>query len=226
MKKERILEIAKAILVVVLFYASSYLQYLAVFLFRMDLNHITMADKVIASTFSNIILVLLLFLIYRKELIREFKKFKTNFRECFDTGLKYWFIGLIIMMASNVLIARFTPLQNSANETSVQMMIGASPLLMFITAGILAPIIEEITFRKAFRGIFKNKWVFCFISGFIFGLLHVIGNAATPYEYLYIIPYGSLGFFFAYSYEKTDTVFTSMMMHAIHNSVLILLSIL
>lgn len=226
MKKERLIEIVKALLVIFLYFFSANFQYLAVFLFRMDLKNFTMRDQVIVSTFADILLLILIVLIYRKELIQEFKRYKNNFQEDFDIGLRYWFVGLIIMMISNVLIARFTPLQSSNNETAVQTMIGSSPLLMLITAGILAPIIEEITFRKTFRGIFKNKWIFCFVSGFIFGLLHVLGNATTPFEYLYIIPYGSLGFFFAYSYDKTDTVLTSMTMHAIHNTVLILISIL
>ncbi len=97
---------------------------------------------------------------------------------------------------------------------------------MFITAGILAPIVEELTFRKAIGGIFKNKWLFCFISGLIFGLLHVLGNASSWYEYLYVISYGGLGFFFAYAYQETGTIFTSISMHMLHNSLLILLSVL
>ena len=112
-----------------------------------------MRDQVIVSTFADILLLILIVLIYRKELIQEFKRYKNNFQEDFDIGLRYWFVGLIIMMISNVLIARFTPLQSSNNETAVQTMIGSSPLLMLITAGILAPIIEEITFRKTFREV-------------------------------------------------------------------------
>ena len=105
-------------------------------------------------------------------------------------------------------------------------MITTLPILMLINAGIIAPIIEELTFRKAFKNVFQNKWVFILSSGLIFGGLHVITSFSTPLELLYIIPYSSLGISFAYMYYKTNTIYTSISMHIIHNTVLTLLSIL
>ena len=61
-------------------------------------------------------------------------------------------------------------------------------------------------------------------SGLIFGFLHVMGSS-NPLEYLYIIPYGSLGFFFALTCYETNNIYPSICMHAIHNSALIILSI-
>ena len=189
MKKERLIEIVKALLVIFLYFFSANFQYLAVFLFRMDLKNFTMRDRVIVSTFADILLLILIVLIYRKELIQEFKRYKNNFQEDFDIGLRYWFVGLIIMMISNVLIARFTPLQSSNNETAVQTMIGSSPLLMLITAGILAPIIEENYISKNLsRNLQKTNGSSALYLVSFFGLLHVLGNATTPFEYLYIIP--------------------------------------
>ncbi len=129
------------------------------------------------------------------------------------------------MVIANILIAMFTPLSNSTNEKSVQSLIPTSPALMFIAAGIFAPIIEEITFRKTFQTIFKNKWTFALISFLVFGYIHVM-NSNNPLELLYIVPYGSLGLVFALTDYETNTVFTSIMMHMIHNSMLIILSLL
>ena len=129
------------------------------------------------------------------------------------------------MMIANILISMFTPLSNSTNEKTVQGLIPASPILMFIAAGLFAPILEEITFRKTFQTIFKKKWAFAIISFLVFGYIHVM-NSNNPLELLYIIPYGSLGLVFALTDYETDTVFTSIMMHMIHNSILIILSLL
>lgn len=214
------------IIVFLLFYFSSYFQLIPIILLNWDIRSITESQNVMLSTFSNIVLLLILFLIFRKDIIKEWKKFKSNFLENIDTGIKYWLVGLAIMMGSNIIINIVMNLGQAANEQAVQQMISALPWLMFINAGIIAPCTEELIFRKSFRKAFPNKWLFVFISALVFGSLHVITSMTSPIELLYIIPYGALGGAFAYMYQKTDTIFTSIAMHMFHNSALILLSIL
>ncbi|HIR58636.1 MAG TPA: CPBP family intramembrane metalloprotease [Candidatus Onthousia excrementipullorum] len=224
MKKERILEICKGLLTFLIFYFSSYLQVIPITLFSIDVNNYTAGDLAIVNTFTDLILVLILIILYFKELKKEFKTFKDSWKLSMDTAFKYWFIGLIIMCVSNVLIGIITNLNTSSNEQAVQTLVSSTPYLMLFTAGILAPIAEELTFRKGVSKLFKNKWVYATASGLIFGILHVIGSG-NILEYLYIIPYGSLGFFFALTYYDTKSIYPSIIMHAIHNSALILLSI-
>lgn len=214
------------IIVFLLFYFSSYFQLIPIILLNWNIRTITESQNVILSTFSNIILLLILFLIFRKDIIKEWKKFKSNFLENIDTGIKYWLVGLAIMMGSNIIINIVMNLGQAANEQAVQQMISALPWLMFINAGVIAPCTEELIFRKSFRKAFPNKWLFILISALVFGSLHVVTSMTSPIELLYIIPYGALGGAFAYMYQKTDTIFTSIAMHMFHNSALILLSIL
>lgn len=214
------------IIVFLLFYFSSYFQLIPIILLNWDIRSITESQNVMLSTFSNIVLLLILFLIFRKDIIKEWKKFKSNFLENMDTGIKYWLVGLAIMMGSNIIINIVMNLGQAANEQAVQQMISALPWLMFINAGIIAPCTEELIFRKSFRKAFPNKWLFVLISALVFGSLHVVTSMTSPIELLYIIPYGALGGAFAYMYQKTDTIFTSIAMHMFHNSALILLSIL
>ena len=214
------------IIVFLLFYFSSYFQLIPIILLNWDIRSNTESQNVLLSTFSNIVLLLILFLIFRKDIIKEWKKFKSNFLENIDTGIKYWLVGLAIMMGSNIIINIVMNLGQAANEQAVQQMISALPWLMFINAGIIAPCTEELIFRKSFRKAFPNKWLFILISALVFGSLHVVTSMTSPIELLYIIPYGALGGAFAYMYQKTDTIFTSIAMHMFHNSALILLSIL
>ena len=225
MKKERVLEICKGLLTFLIFYFSSYLQVIPIALFNIDVNNYTASDLAIVNTFTDLILVLILVVLYFKELKKEFKTFKNSWKLSMDTAFKYWFIGLMIMCISNVAIGLITDLSTSSNEAAVQTLVSSNPYLMLFTAGILAPIAEEITFRKGVSKIFKNKWVYATASGLIFGLLHVIGSG-NILEYLYVIPYGSLGFFFALTYYDTKSIYPSIIMHAIHNSALIVLSII
>ena len=224
MKKERVLEICKGLITFLIFYFSSYLQVIPIALFNINVNNYTASDLAIVNTFTDLILVLILVVLYFKELKKEFKTFKNSWKLSMDTAFKYWFIGLMIMCISNIAIGLITDLSTSSNEQAVQTLVSSTPYLMLFTAGILAPIAEELTFRKGVSKIFKNKWVYATASGLIFGLLHVIGGG-NILEYLYVIPYGSLGFFFALTYYDTKSIYPSIIMHAIHNSALILLSI-
>ena len=217
--------IIRGIVVFFLFFYSVYLQYIPVLLFKMDVHNISSVESVLLSTFSSTIVLFILFFIYRKDLIREFKIFKDNFIENIDIGFRYWMLGLFIMMISNVIITYFLKGGGANNEVAVQKMIKTLPWLMVIDAGIIAPFNEEIVFRKTLKDIINNPIILCILSFLFFGGAHVISDAKTITDYLYIIPYGALGASFAYSYYKTNTVFTSMSMHIFHNTVLILLSI-
>ena len=209
-----------------IFYFSAYFQLIPILLFNIDLNNITGAQNVMLSTFSNCVLLIILFLIFRKDLIEEWKRFRKNFLENIDIGIKYWLVGLGIMMISNIIITFVINLGQAANEQAVQSMISSLPWLMLINAGLIAPCTEEIIFRKGFKKAFPNKWLFIILSAIVFGALHVVTSMTSPIELLYIIPYGALGAAFAYMYQKTDTIFTSIAMHMFHNTALILLSIL
>ena len=223
--KEKTVYILKGIIVMLLFFNSNYIKLFFATILNIKIKNISNLNYLILTILSDIVLSFIFYLIYRKELKKDFNTFKNNFNKCFDSGLKYWLIGLSIMVIANILIAMFTPLSNSTNEKSVQSLIPTSPALMFMAAGIFAPIIEEITFRKTFQTIFKNKWTFALISFLVFGYIHVM-NSNNPLELLYIVPYGSLGLVFALTDYETNTVFTSIMMHMIHNSMLIILSLL
>lgn len=216
-------ELLKGILIFILFCFSSLFQLIPITLFNIKR---TTSNSIILSTFSNICLLIILIIIYRRELIKEFKLFKKNLLENLDTGIKYWLIGLLVMMISNIIITYILGLNQAQNEQAVQKMINKMPIMMLITAGFIAPITEEITFRKTFKNMFLNKYLFIILSGLVFGSMHVITSYSNPLELLYIIPYGSLGMAFAAMYYKTDTIYTSISIHMLHNTILTLVSIL
>ncbi len=224
--KKKIINITKSIIVLILFFFSSYFRYIPIYLFKLNFNKLSNFQKIELSLFSNICLIIILFIIYRKELVNEWKIFKKNIREDIDIGFKYWFIGFLVMAISNVIITFVFKNAQANNEQQVQKLIDYAPFIMLISAGIAAPIYEEITFRKAFKNIIKNKYLFILISGIVFGSLHVITQVNTITDLLYIIPYSSLGIALAGMYQKTDTIYTSITMHMLHNSILLIISIL
>lgn len=224
--KKLIKNIVRGLLVFFLFWYSSYFQLIPILLLKMNIKNLSGSMQVALSAFSGLVVSLILFLVYRKSLKEDFKKFRDNFDENIDTGFKCWGAGLLVMMVSNIILTVVFKSGGANNENAVQEMIKSLPWLMLINAGIIAPFNEEIVFRKTLKDIFKNKWLFIFFSFLLFGGAHVIGSATTIVDYLYIIPYGSLGAAFAVAYYKTDTVFTSLSLHMIHNTILALISIL
>ncbi len=226
-KNTKIMNITKTILVILLFwYGVYYIRMIPILLFKININSLTYNQQILLSLFSSFVLAIILFFIYRKELFAEFKKFKANFIENMDQGVKYWLLGLAIMMVSNLILTFVFKLGGANNENALQEMLKVSPYIMLINAGFLAPFNEEIVFRKSLKNVINNKWIFVLVSFLMFGGAHVIGNANSFLDYFYIVPYGALGGAFALAYYKTDTVFTSMTFHMIHNISLVLLSFL
>ncbi len=158
-----------------------------------------------------------LFIIFRKKIITDFKSF--NFKK-FKTGFKYWFIAFLLMIAcNNLLITLFNTI--AENEEANRSLINTIPIISFIYMCIFAPFCEEICFRLNLKKHFNNIYLYSVISGLIFGYLHVASD-----NLLFIIPYGILGFYFAYMYEKTNNIFTPIIFHALHNSISVILVIL
>ncbi|MGM9879230.1 MAG: lysostaphin resistance A-like protein [Bacilli bacterium] len=166
----------------------------------------------------------ILYLIYRKELNNEFIKYIKNFKDNFSFGLKLWILGLILMISSNLIIQIIYP-SVATNEEAVQESLKMFPIYTAFASCIFAPFVEEIIFRKCLGKVFKNSIIFIIISGLLFGLAHTITEIGTS-QMLYIIPYGLFGAIFAYMYTKTKNIFVSMTFHFIHNTILVILSLL
>lgn len=225
-KSNYIKKISKSCFVILMFFISSFFQIIPIILFNMDVNNLTANNQLLLTIFSDTIFLIILVLMYKKDLKKDFNNLKKEPYKFIDTGFKYWLIGLIVMVVSNLIINFFITKAQAGNEESVQALIKGSSYLSILAIGILAPIIEELTFRKAFKDIFSNKWIFAFISSIVFGGLHVILSLNSFWDLFYLVPYCSLGFAFALMYNKTDNIYTSMIMHIFHNTILTTISIM
>ena len=193
---------------------------------NIDYSSLNSSMKVLLSIGSSLIIILILVIIYHKDLKEMLSDYKKNYNEYFDLGLKCWFVGLVIMCLSNILISMLTPVHEANNEVLVQNMLKASPFLSFISSSLLAPFIEEMIFRKSLGDIFDNKYFKIIMSALIFGLLHVIFSFNTWYDFLYVIPYGALGGAFSYILTKKNNIFIPITFHVLHNSIITIISII
>ena len=221
MKKEekKILAILKLIGLFLLFFTISIIP---AAIFNIDITSLTDYQSIIYLFYCNILFLFIIIFNNLKILTKDFKPFFKDFGKNFETSFKYYIVGLGIMIISNLIISFILGGNIANNEEQVRNSINLAPILMIIEVGFYAPIAEELLFRRSFREVINNKWTYIIISGFIFGALHVIG-CENPLEYLYLIPYCSLGIALSYIYAKTDNIYSTITIHAAHNLTTVIL---
>lgn len=204
--------------------------YIPIALFNIPYESYSEWMQILYTFFCDIGFILILFFLFKDKLINDFKLYFKNFRENFEKSFKYYFIGVLIMIVSNLIITLFFKDAIAGNEEAVRDLIGQFPLYMIFSVSIYAPFTEELIFRHGIKNCFNSykqnkfiKYFYAIVSGFIFAFMHIIGQANSFIDYIYIIPYMSLGVSFALLYYDTDNIFLSITMHMFHNTVTIIL---
>ena len=192
-------------------------------LLGIDFNGISDAKYIFYLTLSNLVLIIIFILIYKDTLIRDFKKFRKDFLHNIETAFKYWLIGFIIMALSNLFITYILNKGLAGNEEQVRSYIDSFPLFMIFNTVIYAPLTEELAFRKSIKDVINNKWLYVLTSGLVFGMLHISSYISSWTDLVYLIPYGALGVSFALLYHKTDNIFSTISMHAMHNLIAVVI---
>jgi len=168
------------------------------------------------------IILFVLFIIYHKKIIDDFKSFKQDFKSIMNTSLKNWVVGLIIMIVSNFIISMIVG-NIAGNEEANRNLLVSMPLYAVSAMIFIAPITEEIIFRLSPRKAFTKKIPYALYSAIFFASMHILASN-TLIELLFAIPYGALGFAFAKTFYETDNICSSISIHMIHNSVAVALA--
>lgn len=219
---KRILEFGKGLLGIFLFFAIQIGFQIVFYDIFVQKNFLVNNILLLIMEF---VLMSILILMNRKKLKNDYADFNENHKKYLKYGFKLWFIGLIIMMISNGIIAGMTKGLASNEEANRQLML-QYPIYMVISTMMLAPFIEELTFRGNFKDSFKNKKVFILFTAFVFASVHVLNGITSPLELLYYIPYGALSIAFGKIYMETDNIYTTMVIHSVHNSLSIILLVI
>lgn len=171
---------------------------------------------------SYILILIMLIILFRKELVRDFKYFKEYYREYIPIVFKYFAISFAFQMVISILVRSITGINQATNQEALNLMFTKLPLLVIILACVYAPLSEELMFRGIFRKLFNNKWLFILLCGFLFGLAHVIDDFKQPSELLFTLLYMNLGCFMAAVYYKTNNIYTNIMFHFTQNTISII----
>ena len=219
--KIRFKQIGIGIGAMALYFLLPYLEGVPFAIIGVDTTTLPIWVKVFYLIMYSVLTASLIMIIYNKKLSKDFKDMKKNSIKYFNKYIKYWLIGLFIMMVSNLFINLIVTNDIPSNEQAIRETFNISPLYIFFSAVIYAPIVEELIFRQSIKNIFHNKWLFIIISGLLFGSMHVFGDFKNIADLLYIIPYSTPGIIFAYMLEDSDNICVPMSFHFIHNGILI-----
>ncbi len=218
--KIKIKEIIKFILIFLLYLL--YSDIIIIILTKLGVNIKALPNnlKIAIMFLINLSLMIMLFIFYSKSIKENLKDLKLNFKSYIKDNFKYYVIGLLIMIISNIIISFFVE-GNSTNETLIREYINIMPIYMIFSSCIYAPFTEEMVFRKSLRNCFNNKVLYILLSGLIFGSMHLL-SANNLVELVFLIPYSSLGCVFAYMYYKTNNIFVPMTFHMVHNTIIVI----
>lgn len=223
---EKIKKILPAVIFFISFFVFNNVVSLIFNLIGFKLSSLPSIPRQIISILITLIMPITMFIVYRKDLIKDFKKIKDNYRSYIEITVLAYTIGIILMAVSNLVIQLGFSQGIAANEQGVRDLLNKLPIYMTVSACLIGPFEEEMIFRKIFRDVISDKTLFIIISGLVFGLLHVVGVGSTLIEMLYFIPYGILGGTFAYIYAKTDNVWIPILVHIIHNTFLVTIQLI
>ena len=161
---------------------------------------------------------------FRKVLVKDFYEF-----------LKSWPKIILIAIVSAILVylsgylfeyiyELFNIQSSSSNQETIELaLFGKGKIIMILQVALIAPIFEELVFRKFCFGFLResklNRVLSFLIVAFIFALIHCSSEDFFKIDaYVYLLNYFALSAILCASYViAKDNIFSSILVHMINN---------
>ncbi len=184
-------------------------------------------DTSIGDSLRNVLYYYVLFavtvLLFHSYLAHTSSRFLDNLNRSLTTLL----LGLLVFYGANELIYRVCSVlfdsRTNLNDMTIAAQIGQAPRMTALIVVFLAPFVEEVLFRGLVFGCLREKSrVFAYLlSCALFALLHVWSAAVSSWDIGYLVlmlQYLVPGLVFAWAYEHSGTLWTSILLHALVNA--------
>ncbi len=180
-------------------------------------------DLAYSDLLITLIITLLVFGFYAKTLINDWNKFTKDLKRNLLKSLKLFIslfgvkilVSVIITIITNVLDIN---LVQSENQNALELLLKSAPVIMFISAAILGPLVEESIFRLGFKKVIKNSKLFIIVSSLVFGLMHVFPTDLNlTIALLQSVVYIAMGAVLAHFYEEENNIYIVIVVHVLNN---------
>lgn len=156
----------------------------------------------------------------KKNLLRTLRFPKETFLGVAVGFAVYWLCSSLVTTAITVLF----PDYNNLNDSQIWVLTGSDPVFMVLGTVLLAPIAEELLHRGLiFGNLYVKKPVMAYaLSALTFSAIHVIsyiGIYPAGFLLLALVQYLPAGLIFAWSYQRSGSIFTPMLIHIVNNAV-------
>ncbi len=162
-------------------------------------------------------------LLFHSYLAHTTARFADNLNRALATLL----LGLLVFYGANELLYRVCSVlfnsRTNLNDMTIAAQIGAAPRTTALIVVFLAPFVGEVLFRGLVFGCLREKSrAFAYLlSCALFALLHVWTAAVSSWDLGYLVlmlQYLVPGLVFAWAYEHSGTLWTSILLHAAVNA--------
>lgn len=159
----------------------------------------------------------------RKNLLRISRSVRQTLIYTLAGFVAYWSCSSLLTIAITALFPGYVNL----NDRQIWVLTGSDPVFMFLGTVLLAPIAEELLHRGLIFGNLygRNPVTAYALSALIFSAIHVLsylGIYPAGYLLLALVQYLPAGLIFAWSYQRSGSIFTPMLIHIINNGLVIL----
>jgi membrane protease YdiL (CAAX protease family) len=143
-------------------------------------------------------------------------------------GLGGGVVGLVIVALVGLLLEQFGLRSNQLEQFGFVLSEGlGSFVLLLVAAGIVAPVVEEIFFRGFLFGMYlrrQPRWLAYLAPGVLFTVLHLEPTRMDVSQMVALaVGILLLAWLLSWLYEQTESLFPSMLAHAVNNATGLLL---
>ena len=129
-------------------------------LFNINYEKFTIGQKALYMFGCDLVYLSILLWWNLDKLKTDLKNFTKDIFGNLETSFKYYILGFISMVVSNLILIFVTNGSIAGNEEAVRDMIDKVPLYMAFSTILYAPLTEEIIFRKCIKDVVSNKWLY------------------------------------------------------------------
>lgn len=194
------------------------------FLLLLRITHLQMSAVLLDPWFNffyDFILLLIGCICFRQYLKKSVRALSGHWLRTIAWSLTIGFAILYLAnIISGIMVSMIDGSASSTNQDTIVMLAQLAPFPMIVSSVVFAPVLEEMVFRVGiFQAFYTHRGLAYLLSSLAFGLVHIISGLGSGdwSQLLFLIPYSLLGAVFAYLYEKKQSIFVPIMVHAANN---------
>ena len=200
----------------------SYSTHLIIFSSYITINALILTlstNPMVHKFIADIPMFFILLYLFRKILINDIKIFKDNLKKYIPFTLFGFVLIFVLMFFSSALEFNIDGVSMGAspNQEIAASAFSQMPLLGAFAIIIIAPLLEELIFRRSVKILVKNKFLYFFLSAFLFGMAHLLIGFTFPASFIFIIPYFIGGLGWAIMYHKSNNIWCAIIPHLLSN---------